>query len=245
MKRVYLNHQLQQGDTLSLPNEAFHYLFRVLRCRGNERLIVFNGDGYDYRCELLPCDKKSAQLRILEKKYNHNESPLHTILIQGLSKNERMDMAIQKSVELGVSEIYPVRTEFCAVKLNNERQPKKQQHWQSIITSACEQSERATLPQLHELTTLPEVIESLSADIKILLHPYQNPKNHRKPSSWQQPAKRVAVMIGPEGGFSEAEVQLAEQQGFTRQQLGTRILRTETATISALTLIQHQWGDYV
>ncbi len=243
MKRIYLNYPLEQATTTQLPDETFHYLFRVLRCRGKEKLIAFNGDGYDYHCELQQENKKSAQLIVHQRQKNENESPLKTILIQGLSKNERMDTAIQKAVELGVSEIYPVRTDFCAVKLAAERQAKKQQHWQAIITSACEQSERAVIPKLHELQPLSDVLQNLSAEIKIILHPYRE-KPVLVPSFWEQPAQSVAIMIGPEGGFSDQEVTLAEQQGFIRQQLGTRILRTETATIAALTLIQNQWGDY-
>ncbi len=243
MKRIYLNYPLKRETNVPLPDEAFHYLFRVLRCHDKEKLITFNGDGYDYYCELQQENKKSAQLIVCEQQKNNNESPLKTILIQGLSKNERMDTAIQKAVELGVSEIYPVRTDFCAVKLATERQAKKQQHWQAIITSACEQSERAVIPTLHDLQPLSAVLQNLSAEIKIILHPYQE-KPILVPSFWSKPAQSAAVMIGPEGGFSEQEVELAEQQSFIRRQLGRRILRTETATIAALTLIQNQWGDY-
>ncbi len=243
LKRIYLNYPLKRETNVPLPDEAFHYLFRVLRCRDKEKLIAFSGDGYDYYCELHQENKKSAQLIVCEQQNNNNESSLKTILIQGLSKNERMDTAIQKAVELGVSEIYPVRTDFCAVKLATERQAKKQQHWQAIITSACEQSGRAVIPTLHDLQPLSAVLQNLSAEIKIILHPYQE-KPILVPSFWDNPAQSVAVMIGPEGGFSEQEVELAEQQGFIRRQLGRRILRTETATIAALTLIQNQWGDY-
>lgn len=247
MRRIYIDAPLQAGHNTQLQDTAFHYLFRVLRCKHGEQVCVFNGDGNDYIGTLQQHNKKSAEIILTDVTANTNESSLHSILFQGLSKGERMDIAIQKAVELGVNEIYPVQTEFSAVKLNAERQQKKYQHWQAIIQSACEQSERAVIPTLHPIQPLIPALGQCQAQHKIMLHPYQ--PDAATPTLLQsdaQPAlpQRAALLIGPEGGLSDHEVDSAKQLGFTSLQLGSRILRTETATISALSLLQYVWGDY-
>ncbi len=246
LKRVYINNDLTVGQTSTLPDSTFHYLFRVLRCRDNEEIVAFNGDGNDYIGQLKQNSKKSAEIIVSDSQINHKESPLHTTLLQAISKGERMDIAIQKAVELGVNEIYPVQTDFSAVKLDAKRLAKKHQHWQSIIQSACEQCGRAVVPKLHPVQSINEVIDNISAQKKILLHPYpkQNDEKHPSILTDSLSVQSVAVLIGAEGGLSETEVELAEQNGFIRLALGKRILRTETATISALTLLQFVWGDY-
>ncbi|MBS9777426.1 MAG: 16S rRNA (uracil(1498)-N(3))-methyltransferase [Gammaproteobacteria bacterium] len=244
MKRIYVASELNQKNISLLDDASFHYLFRVLRCRDGEKITVFNGDGNDYIGTLQQHNKKSASIHVTSCTKNTKESPLHTILIQAISKGDRMDFAIQKAVELGVTEIYPVQTEFSAVKLNEERQHKKQQHWQSIIQSACEQSQRSIVPKLHPVQPLESVLNSCNADKKIVLHPYKTEESTPTLSGQKTIPKKVALVIGPEGGLSQAEVDNTHIKGFTSLQLGTRILRTETATISALTLIQYLWGDY-
>ncbi len=247
MKRVYLNTELSVGQSATLQDDTFHYLFRVLRCRDNEQIIAFNGDGNDYMGCLQQQDKKTAAIVITDRLTNNRESSLYTILLQGISKGERMDIAIQKAVELGVNEIYPLQTEFSAVKFDVKRQEKKHRHWQAIIRSACEQCGRAVMPILHPIQTVVDVIPQVNAQQKIILHPYLENNTHSlslQSISDNPPIKRTAVFIGAEGGLSDGEVTLAEQQGFKRLQLGKRILRTETATVSALTLLQFLWGDY-
>ncbi len=232
---------------MSLPHTTYHYLVRVLRCRHNEQIIAFNGDGKDYLGHLQQHSKKSARIVIERCLANHKESPLHTILLQGLSKGERMDMAIQKAVELGINEIYPLQTAFSALKLTPDRREKKYQHWQAIMHSACEQCGRAVVPVLHPVKTIAAVLPHIEAEEKMVFHPY--PKIDNKPQflsllTPDQTVGRVAVLIGAEGGLSDKEINLAEQHGFIRLQLGQRILRTETATVSAITLLQFLWGDY-
>ncbi len=262
MRRIYLNAPLAPNTTQTLSDEAFHYAVRVLRCRDGERLSVFNGDGHDYIATLALTGKKHADIQISEAIENSKESPLHTVLIQGLSKGERMDIVMQKAVELGVNEIIPVRTTFCAVKLDDKRLAKKMQHWQSIVTSACEQSERAVVPTLHPLQSLSDALEAVETEFKWMLHPYpvdflkvdhvdsasqnrmQNQiQTHAQLFSEIKPAS-VAILVGPEGGFSDEEVELAMSQNVVAKALGSRILRTETAAISALSICQQYWGDW-
>lgn len=205
--------------------------------------MLFNGDGYDYPATLQISGKKTAAVQLAQAHNNDRESPLYTILLQGLSKGERMDTAMQKAVELGVNAIYPLRTEFCAVKLDGERLAKKHRHWQAIITSACEQCERAVVPTLHPLQALQDVLPTIHADRKWVLHPYETASINNNERAADE-VKRLAICIGPEGGLSEAEVAAAVAQGFAPKTLGKRILRTETATVAALSLAQQQWGDW-
>ncbi len=241
LKRIYLNMPLHGQGLFPLDDAAFHHLCRVLRCRDGEALTVFNGDGNDYLATLQVSGKKQAAVQINQVRNNQRESPLHTILIQGLSKGERMDIALQKAVELGVNEIFPVKTQFCAVKLDDERIEKKQRHWRAIIVAACEQCQRAVLPILHPLNALEHVLPDIDADNKWVLHPYATTVDDSEPVPTPQ---QVAVLIGPEGGLSDADLDLAIQYDFTPKTLGKRILRTETAAMAALAATQLRWGDW-
>ncbi len=242
MRRIYLDTPLAPQQTLTLTRAAFHHLVRVLRCRDGEMLCVFNGDGQDYRGHLQLEGKKSAVIHLVSAQANTCESPLHTTLIQGLSKGERMDIVMQKAVELGVNSIVPVQTDFCAVKLDSARLEKKRQHWQAVMIAACEQSGRASIPTLQPVQSLSEALDNTQAEVKWLLHPYpqalpQTPRAHNH-------VTRAALVVGPEGGLSDEEVALAMAQGFIPKTLGTRILRTETAALAGLALCQQLWGDW-
>ncbi len=242
MRRVYLDTPLAPQQTLALTRTAFHHLVRVLRCRDGESLCVFNGDGRDYRGHLQLEGKKSAVIHLVSAHANACESPLHTTLIQGLSKGERMDIVMQKAVELGVNTIIPVRTAFCAVKLDSARLQKKRQHWQAVMIAACEQSGRASVPILQPVQPLSEALQNTQAEVKWLLHPYPQP--HQQSLHVQDNITRAALVVGPEGGLSDEEVTLAMAQGFIPKTLGARILRTETAALAGLALCQQLWGDW-
>ncbi len=167
-----------------------------------------------------------------------HESPLRTHLGQALSRGERMDWAIQKAVELGVSEITPLFTERCEVKLQGERADKRQAHWQQIAVSACEQCGRSSVPVIHPPMALHDWLSALQVDVRLVLH-------HRTEQDLQSlPApESAALLIGPEGGLSAGEIAQAEQAGFHAARFGPRVLRTETAPVVALTMLQHLWGD--
>lgn len=247
LKRVYLNVSLAVQQTILLNDDAFHYIVRVLRCRTGEQLCVFNGDGLDYQVTLQITGKKTASVYIETAMKNDNESNVHTTLIQGLAKGERMDTVMQKAVELGVNTVIPVRTAFCSVKVDEQRQPKKHRHWQSIITSACEQCGRAVIPKLQPLQPLDEALKNVSAEHKWVLHPYPTVLATVTKESAAPPPKlsnSVAVLIGPEGGFAVEEIQAILAHHYKPKTLGKRILRTETAAIAALALVQQQWGDW-
>lgn len=240
MRYNYIDKELGINHTVELPEPNFHHLFRVMRCRDGDTVIAINGDGNDYPGQLEQTGKKQAVLHIIDCYKNTKESPLHISLLQGLSKGDRMDTAIQKAVELGVNEIFPIITSYSSLKINAQRQAQKHRHWQSIIVSACEQSGRAILPTLHGLQPMKTALNQLHCDFQLMLHPNTTTATEKLP----QRVKRLAILIGPEGGFSPQEVTQATQAGVVQKQLGQRILRTETATVSALSLAQYLWGDW-
>ena len=224
---------------LTLDAEAAHHLGRVLRVSVGQPIELFNGDGQNYAAEIIAVTKRDISVRILSAPPNHSESPLRVHLAQGISRGERMDFVLQKSVELGVHEITPLFTERCTVKLSGDRLLKKQQQWQKIVISACEQSGRSVVPVVHLPVTLSQWFSDLPAGLRLTLDPYA-------PTPLQQLTERpdqLTLLIGPEGGLSDEEVELASQQQFLPVRLGPRILRTETAALTALSVIQYQFGD--
>jgi 16S rRNA (uracil1498-N3)-methyltransferase len=175
---------------------------------------------------------------VIKKLEPTSESPLKVVLLQGVSRGERMDYAIQKAVELGVHKIVPIVTERCNVQMRGERSDKKRQHWNGVITSACEQSGRSYLPDLGELTDFRTALDEADTEQKLILHP-----ESEKSFSNFLPVETVSVLIGPEGGFSDEEIQQSMVAGFTPVSFGTRILRTETASTAVIAVLQSLWGD--
>ncbi|NLY12196.1 MAG: 16S rRNA (uracil(1498)-N(3))-methyltransferase [Gammaproteobacteria bacterium] len=221
-----------------LPEAQAHYLSRVLRLSVGAAVQLFDGSGQEFVAELTAVGKKSVQVDVRERLDGLPESSLRIHLGQGLSRGERMDWAIQKATELGVAEITPLFTERCEVRLNDERAQKRLEHWQQIAISACEQCGRSQVPVIHPPQSLKDWQARVEADLKLVLHPVAQPLiEHPRPS-------RLAFLIGPEGGLTEAEVQQASTYGFQPARLGPRVLRTETAPVVALSVAQQLWGDF-
>ncbi len=239
VSRIYTEQPLKQESQITLTGQQAHYLSKVLRLKANANLILFNGDGYEYKSLLTAIDKHKVIVDIQKSTVANSESPLHSILGLGLSRGERMDIAIQKSTELGVTEIVPLFTEFSEVKLQGERLQKKIEHWQQVAISACEQSGRNQPPKVHKPQTLLNWCSNLDCELKLIFEPDAN-----KGLATQEKISQVALLIGPEGGFSEKELNNAANSGFNAVRLGPRILRTETAPIAALTSLQLLWGDF-
>lgn len=209
-----------------------------------EQIILFTGDGCEYLAEISEVSRKAVFINIIEKKNMSREAGVKIHLIQALSKSDRMDWAIQKAVELGVTEITITITQHCAVKLTENNLAKKLDHWSGIIISACEQSGRNKIPKLNSVITWDELFKKINrANLNIIFHPAaQNKFSEIKENNKNISA--INICVGPEGGFNEKEVKLAEQNGFLSVRIGSRILRTETATITALSAIQSRWGDF-
>jgi len=236
LSRFFSDAPLSLGDH-DLPEAQAHYIGRVLRMAPGDAVQLFDGSGQEFRGQLLEVGKKTVRVSLDQAFAGQADSPLHVHLGQGLSRGERMDWAIQKATELGVSEITPLISERCEVRLNDERADKRLAHWRQIAISACEQCGRSVLPIIHAPVTLRDWLD-VEADLKLVLHPVAEPlASHAKPQS-------LAFLIGPEGGLSDSEVELASGQGFLPARLGPRVLRTETAPVVALSVAQQLWGDF-
>lgn len=237
--RIYLPAQYSRGQSIELTEHAFQHAIKVLRLKQNARLILFNGGGEEYLAVVESIDKRNATVIIQQQLESTKESDLVIQLGLGISKGDRMDFAIQKAVELGVAEITPLFTEHCVVHLDEKRMQKKINHWQGVIISACEQSGRSVLTKLNTPVTLSQWSQS-SHDFSVIFDPVAT--NTLKDISPE--GNRVNLIIGPEGGLSSNEIaELKKKEKFYAVKFGPRILRTETAAVSAITAAQLLWGD--
>ncbi|TYK65175.1 16S rRNA (uracil(1498)-N(3))-methyltransferase [Colwellia echini] len=238
--RIFQAGQLIVDETITLADDAFGHVVRVLRLNEGDAITIFNGEEpFQYTAELCNVNKKSADIKITSQQENNSESPLNIHLGQGISRGDRMDFTLQKSVELGVNTITPLFTERCGVKLNAERLEKKRQQWQKIVISACEQSGRAIVPVVAEPMLLNDWLIQQTTALKINLHP----KAQHSIMSLPMQNNRVRLLIGPEGGLTDDEIAKANENNFQDVLLGPRVLRTETAALTAITALQCKYGD--
>lgn len=237
--RIYLKHVLHQGLRIECDTNQSHHLLRVLRLRVGDALIVFDGQGGEYQATLTSAEKRNAQIEVRQFVDINHESPLHIDLYLSICKPERMDWAVQKASELGVQSIFPVMTEFCSIKLDAARLTKKREHWQQIVISACEQSARHHIPQVAKIQPFVDAITSNPQHDKIICHQIKTNCEKTLPEKTDQ----IALFIGPQAGFSDDEIELALANSAFPLTFGPRLLRTETATTAAISLLQHRWGD--
>lgn len=238
--RIFVDLPLAEHTTFDLPDGAFQHCCKVLRLKEEHPLVLFNGQGGQYQAKLVNVQKRSAQIAVADFEALHNESPLRVTIGQSISRGERMDYAIQKAVESGVYQIQPLFSERCEVRLNDARLEKRVQHWQQVAISAAEQSGRGIVPEICFPIALQDWVCNCNEMLKLALHHH----SARPLNQFNQPDNQeIALLIGPEGGLSQAEVDLAEQYDFSAVALGPRVLRTETAPIVALTALNLLWGD--
>ena len=237
--RIYTPLPLNSGDTIELDNSAFNHAVRVLRLKPGASIILFNGQGGEFEAELTTIEKKRAFARSGQHIERDCESPLHITLGQCISRGEKMDYTLQKAVELGVNKIVPLFSERCGVKLKQERLDKKMDHWRGVVISACEQSGRNRVPEVTQPLSLQAWLPPHQGGLKLVL----DPTSEHSLRTQGAPQKDVTLLIGPEGGLTDDEIALAIRHGFTGIRLGPRILRTETAGLTALSIIQQRWGD--
>ena len=240
--RLFVNDPLVPGTELQLGRDQAHYLGRVLRLRNGDMLTVFNGDNGEFDAHVTSLAKNSATVVVDTALETATESALKIHLVQGISRGERMDFVVQKATELGVKRITPVFTEYGVVKLNGARAAKRNDHWQSVAIGACEQSGRIRPPLIDAPVDLNAWFGAgtKEADSDLILRP-----GAATPlSSIAAPVTKVCLLIGPEGGFSDTEYEDAKIAGFATVSLGPRILRTETAALTAIAVAQSLWGDF-
>ena len=244
--RFYSAEYLQIGASVKLSDNAAAHATRVLRLEISDEIILFNGDGHDYTCAItsIKAKSKNSEVFAIVKSFVKitNESPLNITLLQGISSGDRMDYTIQKAVELGVRNIVPINTSRSVVKLSAERAEKRLAHWQSVVHAACEQSGRAFVPQVAAPLSLSAWLASSphQNSTRILL----NPIGALRLAELPKPMSSIELLIGAEGGLSQAEIDTAVSQGFQSIVLGARILRTETAALTAIAALQTLWGDF-
>lgn len=239
MPRFYVPICLTSVSKFSLPDTTTRHV-QVLRCQPSEVIELFDGSGKIYSAKITVMGKKNVDVEIYGDEVVSLESHLPITLIQSISSNERMDLTIQKSVELGVNVIQPVMTERSSQRLNNERALKKLERWQDIAIGACEQCGRTIIPEIRPVVKLAEGLTKTSViDLKLLMSLHQT----QALNQFMQP-QAVTLLIGPEGGLTIKEEQLAIKHGFKPISLGPRILRTETASLAAISAIQMIWGDF-
>ncbi|MFZ7175195.1 16S rRNA (uracil(1498)-N(3))-methyltransferase [[Pasteurella] aerogenes] len=238
--RIYHPTPLTQQKTCQLSEDAANHVGRVLRMQTGEHLELFDGSNHIYPAVITQAGKKVVEVEIIGSEYRSCESPLFIHLGQVISRGDRMEFTIQKSVELGVNLITPLWSERCGVKLDAERMEKKIQQWQKIAISACEQCGRNVIPEIRPMMKLSDWCAEQDGSLKLNLHPRAAHSIRTLPHI---PAAGVRLLIGSEGGLSPQEIQQTEQQGFTDVLLGQRILRTETAALVAISALQVCFGD--
>lgn len=251
MIRLYQNSSLQLNQTIQLDQKNAHHLLHVLRATIGDEVQIFNGTGGEYQAQIIDIQKpkKNPLVSIHLQKFidSETQSSIQLILGQVIARHTTMDFIIQKAVELGVNVITPLMSERCNYRANAAH---RIHHWQDVAISACEQSGRVTLPEITTPQLLSVWLDQVSAHKKYVLLPQNNMNEQTYPHlSRLMPqtltyGSSVIVLIGPEGGFTSAEVEAALHAQFAPLQLGPRILRTETAALAALTLMQFCYGDF-
>lgn len=237
--RIYQPRDLEVGLTFAVTPEAANRLTKVLRLSEGAVFIVFNGQGGEYAAKICTIKKNEVVVQVEEYQDRDSESSLKIHLGQAISRGEKMDYTIQKAVELGVTEITPLLTERCGVKLSDERWEKRLEHWRGVIISACEQCGRNKIPMINQPIKLFDWLSQVSEAARFLLLPKAQESLRKLSVS----AKNIALLIGPEGGLAEHEISIAIEKQFVPIQIGPRILRTETAGLAVVAILQGLFGD--
>ena len=244
MQRFFVEpHQIDEGNqSIRVVGSDVNHMKNVLRMKAGEEVWISDGEEKEYHCEITCFEDEEAVLKILETLESEYELPNKIYLFQGLPKGDKMELIIQKAVELGVHEIIPVEMKRCVVKLDAKKADKKIARWQQISESAAKQSKRMLIPEVHSVMTYKEAMK-YAAELDVALVPYElakGMKETRELISAIQPGQSVGIFIGPEGGFEEAEIELAFESGAKPITLGKRILRTETAGLTILSVLMFQ-----
>ena len=222
-----------------------NHIKNVLRMKVNEELLISNGQDKDYYCKIEAISDDEIKALILDEEFEGTELPTELYLFQGLPKSDKMELIIQKAVELGVKEIIPVATKRCVVKLDDKKEASKIKRWQAISESAAKQSRRTIIPEISSVMSFKEAINR-AKEFELGIIPYENFKDMKETKevlSKVQKGIKIGIFIGPEGGFEESEVQYALDNGIYPISLGKRILRTETAGLAIVSVLMFQLED--
>jgi len=241
LPRFFCAGDLSQGATRDLPEAAAHHAGRVLRLTVGDAVTVFNGAGGESDARILSIGKDHVSVRIGPWRSREAEPSVRVVLLQGLSARERMDFTVQKAVELGVAEIFPIEMRRSVMRLAEERATRRIEHWQNLAVAACEQCGRNRVPEVHPVSALPDWLGAHSAasgEQRLILSTTADRRLRDLPVP-----QALLLLAGPEGGFAPEELDMVQACGFIAVRLGPRVLRTETAALAALAAIQALWGD--
>ena len=246
ISRFFCPFPLAPGTTVELPAEVAHHAVNVLKVGAGDTAILFDGRGGEWLATLNPVGKASkAILRATLTTFSahDNEPPLHVTLAQALPASDKMDWVVQKAVELGVARIQPIMAKRSVTRLSGERAERRVAHWRNIVIAACEQSGRNRVPEVAPLLDLPRYLGQMTEDaagLRLICTPGAAESLRQRAA----PEVPISLLVGPESGFEESELQAARVAGFQPIHLGPRILRTETAGVAALAAIMALWGDF-
>jgi 16S rRNA (uracil1498-N3)-methyltransferase len=239
--RFFCAGDLSQGATRQLPELAVRHAARALRLAIGDPVTLFNGAGGESEARIVSMSRDHVSVRLGPWRAREVEPVVRVALLQGLSARERMDFTLQKAVELGVAEIFPVETRRSVMRLAQERAARRVEHWQNLVVAACEQCGRNRVPAVHPVSTLSDWLGAHpepSSEQRLILSPLATTRLRDLPAP-----QRLLLLAGPEGGFAPDEVDMARACGFTSVRLGPRVLRTETAALAALAAVHALWGD--
>jgi 16S rRNA (uracil1498-N3)-methyltransferase len=236
--RFFAPVQLYPGAEIELPQRVARHC-AVLRLRGGDAVILFNGEGAEFSADLTRVSRGEARARVTSRQTPERESPLAIALAQCVSSGDRMDVTLQKSTELGVFRIVPIASERAVVKLSVDRADRRLTHWRNVVVAACEQCGRNRVPEVTAITDLASFLRETEGDgLRLLLAPDAD-----RGLKQLEPPSRVTLLVGPEGGLAPDERKRAEGSGFVPIRFGPRVLRTETAPLAAIAAMQALWGD--
>lgn len=241
ISRFYCPDKLSSGARTALPEQAAHHAAKVLRLREGDVVSLFDGKGGEFAAVIVQVGKREVVVEVGEHRADERESPLYVTLAQAISAGDKMDFTLQKATELGVARIQPLESERSVVRLSGERADKRVAHWQGVVVAACEQCGRNSIPPVAPIRRFADWLgDPLDAGLRLMLSPDAETRLRDLP----RPEHPITLLIGPEGGFSEAEAAAGRHGKFIPVRLGARILRTETAALAALAAMQTLWGDY-
>ncbi|MFN0316081.1 MAG: 16S rRNA (uracil(1498)-N(3))-methyltransferase [Burkholderiales bacterium] len=240
--RFFCEAPLSAGMQRELPAAAAHHAARVLRLKADDAVRLFCGDDSEWHGVITRIERDRVWVRVNQAELRSVESALHIALAQGMSSREKMDLTLQKATELGVSEIFPVITQRSVVKLSDERADRRLEHWQGVVAAACEQCGRNKLPVIHGVQRFDQWLGALpktSPGLRLLLSPAGSIRLKDI-----APPERILLLVGPEGGLTPEERELAQRFSFQPVVLGPRVLRTETAALATVAAMHALWGDF-
>jgi 16S rRNA (uracil1498-N3)-methyltransferase len=246
MNRFYHPDTISAHSEINLSEDTSKHLVKSLRLKPSDKIILFNGDGYDYHGEVSDIDKKNVKIAVHEKKLNTSEADIDISILQSVTSRDKLDFIFQKNTELGIKNFYLINTERVNFKIPQSKTENRIEHLKKVVISACEQSGRSKIPTVHEtILGLNKLTDEDDHSCKLILNPYTDYSLSNLTNNDLINKKSFQILIGPEGGFSEAEIKVAENAGFKSLSLGKRVLRTETASLSIASAILALTNNFV